>query len=82
MNQTVAILAPIFNSIALIPQLYRTWTTKSVEDLSLYTLCLFIITTCLWLAHGIYIDDPSLIISGFINLTVNLTLLGLYWKYV
>lgn len=32
----VATLAPIVNCIQLFPQLYKTYITKSVEDLSLY----------------------------------------------
>jgi len=34
----VATLAPIVNSIQIFPQLYKTYQTKSVKDLSLYFL--------------------------------------------
>jgi hypothetical protein len=36
----VATLAPIVNSIQLLPQLYKTYITKSVKDLSFYSLLL------------------------------------------
>ena len=34
----VSTLAPIVNCIQLIPQLYKTYITKSVKDLSIYSL--------------------------------------------
>lgn len=78
---TVAILAPIVNCIQLIPQLYKTWNTKKVKDLSFTTLCLLITTNLLWLLHGIFIRDISLLVAGIISVTVNICLLGLYIIY-
>ena len=78
---TVAILAPIVNSVQLIPQLYKTWKTKKVKDLSFTTLCLLITTNLLWLCHGIFIRDISLLVAGVISVTVNICLLGLYIIY-
>lgn len=78
---TVAILAPIVNSIQLIPQLYKTWRTKKVKDLSFTTILLLITTNLLWLLHGYFIMDMSLIVAGVVSITVNICLLGLYIIY-
>lgn len=77
----VATLAPIVNCVQLFPQLYKTSVTRSVTDLSLYSLVLILITNVLWLLHGYFIADNSLIISGVISMTINLTLLILYFFY-
>ena len=77
----VATLAPIMNCIQLIPQLYKTFITKRVKDLSLYSLLFMLLTTILWLFHGYFIKDISLIIAGIINILVNITLLLLYFIY-
>jgi MtN3 and saliva related transmembrane protein len=77
----VAITAPIINSIQLFPQLYKTYITKSVKDLSYYSLLLIITTNLLWLLHGYFIFDISLIIAGVISMTINITLLALYLLY-
>ena len=37
----VATLAPIVNTIQIFPQIYKTYQTKSVKDLSLFFLLLF-----------------------------------------
>ena len=77
----VATLAPLVNCIQLFPQLYKTYITKSVEDLSLYSLLLILITNLLWLLHGYFIRDNSLIAAGIISLMVNISLLTLYFLY-
>lgn len=78
---TVAILAPIVNCIQLFPQLYKSYQTKHVEDLSLYSLCLLLLTSILWLFHGYYIHDTSLMVAGIISVTVNVLLIALFFKY-
>jgi uncharacterized protein with PQ loop repeat len=77
----VATLAPIINSIQLFPQLYKTYTTKSVKDLSFYSLLLILITNLLWLLHGFFIIDISLIVAGIVSMIINLALLTLFFLY-
>jgi len=77
----VATLAPIVNCVQLIPQLYKTYRTKSVKDLSFYSLFLLLITILLWLLHGYFINDISLIIAGLITLVLNISLIRLYFLY-
>ncbi len=77
----VAITAPIINQVQLFPQLYKTYITKSVKDLSYYSLLLIITTNLLWLLHGYFIFDISLIIAGVISMIINITLLALYLLY-
>lgn len=80
-NLIVATLAPIVNCIQLFPQLYKTYKTKHVKDLSLMSLCLILTTNILWLLHGYFITDMSLIVAGVISLCVNGSLMGLYLRY-
>lgn len=80
-SSIVAILAPIVNSIQLFPQLYKTYITKSVKDLSIYSLSLILITNLLWLLHGYYILDISLITAGIVSTSINISLLVLFFIY-
>jgi len=77
----VATLAPIVNCIQLFPQLYKTYITKSVKDVSLYSLLLMLMTNFLWLLHGYFIVDLSLIVAGVISTLINITLITLYFLY-
>lgn len=77
----VATLAPIINSIQIFPQLYKTYTTKSVKDLSFYSLLLVVITNLLWLLHGYFIFDISLMVAGMVSMIINVALLTLFFLY-
>ena len=77
----VAILAPIVNCIQFLPQLYKTYKTKSVKDLSFYSLLFILFTNLLWFLHGYFITDFPLKISGLINMTISVALLILYFLY-
>ena len=77
----VATLAPIVNCVQLFPQLYKTFTTKRVDDLSFYSLVLLFTTNLLWMLHGYFIMDMSLIVAGLISMAVNLSLMVLYLMY-
>ena len=77
----IATLAPIVNSIQLFPQLYKTYITKSVKDLSLYSLIAILLTNVLWLLHGYFIIDISLIVAGTVSMIINVALLILFFLY-
>jgi MtN3 and saliva related transmembrane protein len=77
----IATLAPIVNCIQLFPQLYKTYVTKSVKDLSLYSLSLILLTNLLWLLHGFFIIDISLIVAGTVSMIINVALLILFFLY-
>lgn len=77
----VATVAPIVNCIQLFPQVYKTYITKSVKDLSLFSILLILATNLLWLLHGYFIYDFSLIVSGLVSLVVNVTLLTFYFVF-
>lgn len=77
----VATLAPIINCVQLLPQLYKTYISKSVKDLSFYSLLLILTTNILWLLHGYFIIDISLIVAGLFSIIINTALLILYLLY-
>jgi MtN3 and saliva related transmembrane protein len=77
----VAVLAPLMSCVQLIPQMHKTWRTKRVEHLSFLYLVLMLVTDVLWIAHGYFNTDHSLIISGGVVLTANFVLLAMYLTY-
>ena len=77
----VATAAPLLNCIQFIPQLHKTYTTKTVKDLSIYSIMFITTTSALWLAHGYFIMDASLVFGGIVTVTINLILLFMYLAY-
>lgn len=80
-TRTLGILATLVSCVQMVPQLYKTYTTREVEDVSLYSLVLICIANILWALHGYAIADSPLVIAGALTAVINGTLLFLYFKY-
>ena len=77
----VAILAPLVNSVQLIPQLHKTYVTKKVKHLSYYSLIVILCADILWILHGNFNSDYSLIVASVVNLFVIFLLLIMHYRY-
>lgn len=77
----VATFAPILSISMVLPQLYKTYQTKRVKDLSLYMILLLLFANILWLLHGYFIEDISLMVTGVIQSFLVAILLLLYYFY-
>ena len=58
--------ATILISIAFLPQVYKVWKTKSVEDISLPTFILLMGSTALWMTYAGMRSDIPLLITNII----------------
>ncbi|MEH2092132.1 MULTISPECIES: SemiSWEET transporter [Nostoc] len=63
------------------PQMFKTWRTKSAKDVSMVTLITFIIGVFLWLIYGIYLQALPIILANSVTLFFNLIILWLKIKY-
>lgn len=62
----IGILAGMCTTIAFLPQVLKTWRTKSAKDLSLGMFSIFCTGVALWLTYGILIRDlPIILANGF-----------------
>jgi MtN3 and saliva related transmembrane protein len=62
----IGILAGICTTIAFLPQVLKTWRSKSAKDLSLGMFSIFCAGVVLWLTYGILIGDlPIILANGF-----------------
>ena len=77
-SEIIGLAAATLTTAAFIPQVYKTWKTKSVDELSLTMYLVFFIGIVLWLIYGIYIDSFSIILAN--TITGLLVLLLIYFK--
>ncbi len=78
---TLGITAGILTTIAYLPQLIKTWQSKSAGDISwtmLIVLCLGII---LWLAYGLAIHDLPILLANIFTLLLAGVILVLKIRY-
>lgn len=66
---------------AFLPQVIRTWRTRSTEDISLGMFLLTAFGLLLWLVYGIARGDWPLIVTDVVSLILAVTILGLKLRY-
>lgn len=81
MENIVAVVAPLLTSIQLIPQVYKTYTTRNVSGLSVYTFMLAWMTSLLWWTHGYYTLDLSLMVATTVSLIMNSSMLLMLYLF-
>jgi len=64
----VGLMAGSITSLAVVPQLIKTWRTKHARDLSFWQQVILIIGMFLWLIYGIVLNDTPLIAANAFSL--------------
>ncbi len=77
--ELVGLLAGALTSIAFLPQVVKTWKSKSAKDLSLGMFLVFFLGVALWLTYGIIINDLPMIMANTLTLTLSGVIL--YFKF-
>ncbi len=74
-------LAALLTTIAFLPQLYKTWQTKSADDVSLFMLILFITGLICWIIYGLEINSIPILVANIITFLFNFSILVLKISY-
>jgi MtN3 and saliva related transmembrane protein len=80
--QMLGLVAGSLTTAAFLPQVIKTWKTRSAKDLSLGMFSLFCLGVALWLVYGIMVNDVPVIAANLITLMLASTLLffKLRWR--
>ena len=73
--------AATLTMFAFIPQIAKSLKTKSVKDVSELTLLQLSLGVSFWIAYGIHLKDPVIIIANSITLITLTILIALYFRY-
>jgi len=76
--ELVGYLGSFLTSITFIPQVYKSWQSKSVGDLSIWMITIVLTSTIVWLVYGFAIESGPVIVANFVVLA--LTLVLFYFK--
>ena len=74
----IGFAAAFLTTIATIPQVIKTFRTKSAKDLSLKTILAVTVGVFFWLVYGLMINDLPLIVANIVTLCLYMVLL--YFK--
>ncbi|MEH2372095.1 SemiSWEET transporter [Nostoc sp.] len=77
----LGLAAATLTTISFLPQMFKTWQTKSAKDVSLVMLITFITGVFLWLIYGIYLQSLPIILANGVTFIFNLIILWLKIRY-
>ena len=73
--------AAVLTTLAWIPQIARTWRTKSADDLSLGMLSVFALGVALWLTYAIAIGSGPILWANAVTLVLSLALIAMRLRF-
>ena len=76
----LGLLAALCTTIAFVPQVVKTWRTRSAADISLWMFAVMIAGVMLWLVYGWSVRDIPLIVANVVTLLLTSTIL--YFKII
>ncbi len=77
----LGLMAGTLTTLAFLPQVVKTWRTKSGEDLSLGTFGTLAVGVVLWLIYGLILGDVPIIAANSVTLVLVLTVVALIVHY-
>jgi len=79
-NEIVGIIAGALSCTTFLPQVIKTWKSKSTKDVSLTMFLIASVGTALWLVYGILIHSFSIVATNIVVLVFSLTMLVLIYR--
>jgi MtN3 and saliva related transmembrane protein len=73
--------AGTLTTLAFVPQVWRTWRSRSTKDISAGMFVLFSIGVFLWLLYGIALGAVPVIIANCITLALALAVLWMKFRF-
>jgi MtN3 and saliva related transmembrane protein len=77
----LGLIAASLTTFSFLPQMLKTWQTKSAKDVSFVMLICFNLGIFLWLIYGIYLSALPIILANAMTLFFNLIILWLKIRY-
>ena len=77
----IGYIAGTLTTVSFLPQVIRSWKTKSTHDISFAMLALFGLGMLLWAIYGFQIGSPPIILANVITFALIIVLLAMKIRY-
>jgi MtN3 and saliva related transmembrane protein len=77
----IGYIAGSMTTCAFLPQVFRTWKTRSCHDLSWVMLLIFAAGIFFWFIYGIIIREMPIILANGITLILVLVIVGMKIRF-
>ena len=77
----VGFLAGFCTTVSFLPQVLKTWRSRSTEDISLGMFLVFTCGCMLWLLYGILLRDIAIILPNVVTIVLSTVILACKLRY-
>jgi MtN3 and saliva related transmembrane protein len=77
----VGYFAGFLTTLSFLPQVVKTWKSKSASDLSLGMFSVFSVGVLCWLSYGVLLQEPPIIFWNTITLVLVLSILVMKLRF-
>jgi MtN3 and saliva related transmembrane protein len=81
LTTTLGLVAGVLTTIAYLPQLIKTWQSKSADDLSWSMLIILCVGIILWLVYGFSVHDIPIVAANIVTFVLASIILVLKIRY-
>lgn len=79
--EIIGLIAAVLTTSAYVPQVYKTWKTKSAGNISLTMYIAMFTGILLWLVYGIHLNSFAMIVANIITAVLTLIIIFFKLKY-
>lgn len=79
--EILGMTAGTISSITFLPQVIKTWKSRSAKDISIWMLLFVTSSVILWLIYGIFLESIPIIYTNSAVLLMSLILLYFKWSF-
>lgn len=79
--EIIGLVAAVLTTSAYVPQVYKTWKTKSAGNISLTMYLAMFIGIILWLIYGIYLNSFAMVVANIITAILTLVIIVFKLRY-
>ncbi len=79
--ELIGFVAGILLAVSLVPQVIKSWQTRSTKDMALSWSLINISGEILWIVYGVYLDSSALVVMSSIALVMNIFMVALKLKF-
>lgn len=79
LTEYIGYFGSFLTAVTFVPQVYKSWQSKSVGDLSVWMMLIVITSTIAWLTYAVLIHSGPVIVANSIVFVLSVVLL--YFKF-
>lgn len=79
--EILGLIGGSLSCITFVPQIFKTWKSKSVKDISVNMFLIVLCSTIIWIAYAIMKDSISILLTNIVVFITAVIMLFMKWKF-